>query len=73
LGRGPKAIEFLKSIDYPMTILNQFTFHRAHSFSANVSLESLEAQIVQDAVPWMVCARIGCGIARCMQVSGAPQ
>ena len=45
-----KAISFLKSIDYPVPYLDEI--HHAivtHSYSANITPETIEAQIVQDA------------------------
>lgn len=65
-----KAIAFLTSIDYPSEYF--VAIHhaiRAHSFSANIKPDSLEAKIVQDADRLDALGAIG--IARCMQVSGA--
>ncbi|NLQ18252.1 HD domain-containing protein [Marinomonas sp. M1K-6] len=65
-----KAIGFLASIDYPDEYHHAIHHAiRAHSFSANITPESLEARIVQDADRLDALGAIG--IARCMQVSGA--
>ncbi|WP_345742541.1 HD domain-containing protein [Shewanella algicola] len=63
-----KAIAFLQSIDYP-TQFSPAIHHAivAHSFSANVAPQSVEAQIVQDADRLDALGAIG--IARCLQVS----
>ena len=64
-----KAIEFLVSINYPSEYYK--AIHQAicsHSFSANISPDTLEAQIVQDADRLDALGAVG--IARCMQVSG---
>ncbi|ETX10674.1 regulator [Marinomonas ushuaiensis DSM 15871] len=67
---GDKAVDFLASINYPAEY-HQAIHHaiRAHSFSANIVPESLEAKIVQDADRLDALGAVG--IARCMQVSGA--
>lgn len=64
-----KAIEFLSNIGYPSQY-HAAIHHaiRAHSFSANISPETLEAKIVQDADRLDALGAIG--VARCMQVSG---
>lgn len=47
---GKKALNFLKDVNYPEIYFNEI-YHaiHAHSFSAGIRPETLEAQIVQDA------------------------
>jgi uncharacterized protein len=67
---GDKAIEFLASIHYPFGYYKAIHHAiQAHSFSANIKPETLEAKIVQDSDRLDALGAIG--IARCMQVSGA--
>jgi uncharacterized protein len=67
---GDKAIEFLTSIFYPSEYYAAIHHAiRAHSFSANVLPNTLEAKIVQDADRLDALGAVG--VARCMQVSGA--
>ncbi|QFI39082.1 HD domain-containing protein [Moritella marina ATCC 15381] len=63
------AIEFLQQIDYPAQY-HEAIHHAivAHSFSANITPESLEAKILQDADRMDALGAIG--IARCILVGG---
>jgi uncharacterized protein len=63
-----KAIEFLKSIDYPSEYYEEI--HHAihsHSFSANIETKTLSAKIVQDAD--RIDALGALGISRCLMYS----
>ncbi len=63
------AIGFLKQLNYPEKYFNEISHAiAAHSFSANIEPESLEAQIVQDADRLDGLGAIG--IARCFAVAG---
>lgn len=65
-----KAIRFLADIKYNADLFTDI--HHAivaHSFSANVPVNTLEAQIVQDADRMDALGAIG--ISRCMKVGGA--
>lgn len=63
------AIDFLKTIHYPQEFYNDI-YHAiaAHSFSANIETQTIEAKIVQDADRLDGLGAIG--IARCFVTAG---
>jgi len=64
-----RAVEFLQEINYPQQY-HQAIHHAivAHSFSANITPETLEAKILQDADRMDALGAVG--IARCILVGG---
>ena len=63
------AVEYLKSVDYPPQYLDGIRHAIiAHSFSANITAETIEAKVVQDADRLDGLGAIG--VARCFTVSG---
>jgi len=63
------AVEYLKSVNYPEEYFDRIKHAIiAHSFSANITAETIEAKVVQDADRLDGLGAIG--IARCFTVSG---
>jgi uncharacterized protein len=65
-----EAARFLRSVDYPSDLLEPI-YHaiEAHSFSANIETNTLEARIVQDADRLEAVGAIG--ITRCFLTGGS--
>jgi uncharacterized protein len=64
-----KAVEFLQKISYPAEYYDAIAHAiSAHSYSANIATETIEAQVVQDADRLDGLGAIG--VSRCMLVAG---
>lgn len=64
-----KAVSFLREIGYPEQYFTAIAHAiEAHSYSANIATESLEAEVVQDADRLDGLGAIG--VSRCMLVAG---
>jgi uncharacterized protein len=67
---GRAAVEFLQTIGYPVQHLPAILHTiEAHSFSANITPQTREAQVVQDADRLDALGAVG--LARCLMLSGA--
>lgn len=63
------ALQFLKSIQYPEAFLDEIAHAiAAHSFSANIQTNTLDARIVQDADRLDALGAVG--VARCFATAG---